>query len=336
MISNYKKVLVTGGAGCIGMPLCKKLVEQGCEVVIFDLFEQIILVDKLIGPKIEKFCGSILDKTCLRDAMQGCDAIIHLAAHLGVARTENNKLRCLDINIEGTKNVLEAACNYGKIKKIVFASSSEVYGEPMSNPIKETDITQGKTVYAISKLAGEELVKAYSEEFSKFEFSILRYFNTYGPHQIAQFVIPKFISNVMSDKSPIVYGNGFQERSFNFSEDTAQATSDCLFSNSTNNQILNIGNSQEPINLIDLANLIIKLCKKENLVKVKVIKGFENSDRQFSREIFKRYCDTTKAKKLINYEPKVFLKEGLLKVIKSGILKDEWEASERGSIIDET
>ena len=96
------------------------------------------------------------------------------------------------------KNLLEVANMNGSVK-IIFASSSEVYGEPIKNPIKETDITQGKTVYAISKLViGEELVKAYSTEYSKFNYTILRYFNTYGPHQIAQFVIPRFINNVLS------------------------------------------------------------------------------------------------------------------------------------------
>ena len=153
-------------------------------------------------------------------------------------------MRCLEINIDGTKNVLEASVSYG-VKKIIFASSSEVYGEPIKNPISENDITQGKTVYATSKIAGEELVKAFYEEFGTFNYSILRYFNTYGPNQVAQFVIPKFIRNVMNNQAPEIYGDGTQLRGYTFSKDTATATVDTLLTNKTNGYILNIGNSDQ-------------------------------------------------------------------------------------------
>ena len=194
MKHDFKKVLVTGGAGCIGMQVCSELLSRGIKVVLFDLYEQINVSKERIDDKIELYYGSILDESSLREAIRGCDAVIHLAAYLGVRRTEVNSLRCLDININGTKKVLDASVQSG-VKKIVFASSSEVYGEPRKNPIKEDAPTQGKTVYAISKLAGEELVKAYNSEFQKIKYTNLRYFNTYGPYQIAQFVIPKFIRN---------------------------------------------------------------------------------------------------------------------------------------------
>ena len=161
MTNLYNRVLVTGGAGCIGMPVCHLLQESGSQVVLFDLYEQIRMVEKHIHNDIEIYFGSILDESSIRDATKGCNAVIHLGAYLGVRRTEINRLRCLDINISGTKNVLDA-CVLSGVEKIVFASSSEVYGEPLSNPIKETDLTQGKSVYAVSKLAGEELVKAYA------------------------------------------------------------------------------------------------------------------------------------------------------------------------------
>ena len=228
---NFKKVLVTGGAGCIGIPLSKELCDRGIEVVLFDLYEQIITAESFIDPRVIKAGGSILDSSSIREAMIGCDAVIHLAAHLGVRRTEVNKLRCLEINIDGTKKVLEACIANGNIKKFIFASSSEVYGEPLKNPISESDITQGKTLYGVSKISGEELVKAYNYEFPELEFSILRYFNTYGPYQISQFVISKFISRVLDNKSPIIYGDGLQIRSYNFSEDTARGTADALLLN---------------------------------------------------------------------------------------------------------
>ena len=186
-----------------------------------------------------------------------------MAAYLGVRRTELNKLRCIEINIDGTKNVLNA-CSLNNDKKIIFASSSEVYGEPLLNPVSEQEITKGKTVYAITKLAGEELMKAYHDEF-KISYTILRYFNTYGPHQVSQFVIPKFIKMVRENKAPVIYGNGTQERSYNFSADSAEATIKSLYSKKTNSKVLNIGNSKELINLKDLANLVIKICGKNKI-----------------------------------------------------------------------
>ena len=124
---------------------------------------------------------------------------------------------------------------------------------------------------------GEELVKAYCSEYKDINYTILRYFNTYGPNQVAQFVIPKFI-NVMSDISPVVYGDGNQKRSYCFSKDTARGTVDSLLSQDANNMVLNIGNNQSAISLIDLALLIIKMCGKEN-INPRIEANYELTDK---------------------------------------------------------
>jgi UDP-glucose 4-epimerase len=258
-----------------------------------------------------------MDSASLKDAVKGCDGVIHLAAFLGVKRTETYKLKCLDININGTKNVLEAINTNKKIKKIVFASSSEVYGEPENNPVSEIEKTSGKTVYAISKLTGEEFIKAYSEELKNYKYTILRYFNTFGPYQISQFVIPKFIDLVKKNKSPIINGDGKQIRTFIYSEDTAKATVDSLLSKKTNNKTINIGNEKNKINLLKLAELIIKCVKKNKKIKPRFIKNFKNSDRKADREINVRYCDTSLAKRLLNLKPKYSLEVGIRKTIKA-------------------
>lgn len=330
---KFKKILVTGGAGCIGIQVCNKLVKVGQKVVLFDLYEQINTIKKFLDKRVEVYFGSILDVSSVREAIRGCDGVIHLAAYLGVRRTELNKIRCLEINIDGTKNVLNA-CSLNNVKKIIFASSSEVYGEPLLNPVTEKEITKGKTIYAISKLAGEELTKAYYDEF-KINFSILRYFNTYGPHQVSQFVIPKFIKMVTENKSPVIYGDGTQERSYNFSADSAQATIKCLYSKKTNSKVLNIGNTNELINLKDLANLVIKVCGKNEKLKP-ILKGnFKNTDRKKDREIKKRFCSTKLAKKLINYKPFTKLEKGLKEVLKVGVSKNKWATSEKDYFIDD-
>ena len=334
MIYNFKKVLITGGAGTIGLPLTDELISRGISVVVFDLHEQLKRLNSFINDKAEQFSGSILDSAALRDAMSGCDGVIHLAAHLGVQRTERNRLRCIDINISGTQKVLDACVMNGNIKKIIFASSSEVYGEPLENPISENAITQGKTVYAVTKLAGEELVKAYSAEFPHLNYTILRYFNSYGPHQVSQFVITKFMYRVTLNKSPIIYGDGSQKRSYNFSVDTARGSVDSLVSAKTDSQIINLGNSNEPITLIDLANKIIKIANKENSLEVIVKNTFENTDRDKKREIYQRYCDISLAETLINYKSTISLDEGIKRIFEIDNFHNSWANSEKEYLHD--
>lgn len=322
MKKKIKKVLVTGGAGCIGIQVTKSLLKKKIIPIVYDLKEQIDRNKKDLGNCI-LYKGSINEENKLKKAVDKCDAVIHLAAYLGVKRTEKNKIKCLNINIDGTRSLLKLISNKKKIKKIIFASSSEVYGEPERNPITEKFQTQGKTIYAISKLAGEEYIKSYCEQYSHLSFTILRYFNTYGPGQVAQFVIPSFIRKVMRGKSPIINGSGNQLRSFCYVEDTAEATVKSLLSHKTKNKIINIGNSNEIINLKDLADLVISICTTKN-IKPKFLKEFNNADRKKDREINKRYCSTLLAKKLINFEPKISLSNGIKKIFQNGVPNNDW------------
>jgi len=116
MTYKFRRILITGGAGTIGLPLIDELISRGIQVVVFDLSEQIQRLNAFINPDAIKFSGSILDSAALRDAMNGCDGVIHLAAHLGVQRTERNRLRCLDINITGTQKVIDSCVMNGEIK----------------------------------------------------------------------------------------------------------------------------------------------------------------------------------------------------------------------------
>jgi UDP-glucose 4-epimerase len=334
MKTTYKKALVTGGAGCIGMQICDELSRRGIKVHLFDLPEQIASVKDNISKNTRIFYGSILDCSSLRDAMAGCDAVIHLAAYLGVRRTETNRLRCIEINIDGTKNVLDCAVQH-RVKKILFASSSEVYGEPVENPVTEQTLTQGKTVYAISKLAGEELCRAYSQRYPELKHTILRYFNTYGPFQIAQFVIPKFIRNIMSDKPPVIYGDGDQKRAYCYASDTAFASIEALINPKADGEVFNVGNGSSLITLTDLANLMIKICGKEGVLSPTYQKRFRNTDRLRSREVFERCCDTSKISNLTGFSPKVSLEEGIKKVVEYGIIYPKWETTDLDYTIDE-
>ena len=140
---------------------------------------------------------------------------------------------------------------------------------------------------------------------------------------------------VTENKRPVVYGNGKQERSYNFSADSANATIKSLFSKKTNSKVINIGNSKQLINLKDLANLVIKICGKSKKLKP-ILKGnFKNTDRKKDREINKRYCSTKLANKLINYKPSTKLEKGLKEVLKVGVSKNKWATSEKDYFIDD-
>lgn len=323
----FRNVIVTGGAGCIGLEVCQELQRRGCGVHLFDLSEQILRAKEAIPKRIDVYYGSILDQSSIREAMEGCDAVIHLAGYLGVRRTEINKLRCLEINVEGTKNILERAVQH-QLKKIVFASSSEVYGEPKENPIHEDAPTQGKTVYAVSKLMGEELCRAYTQRYPRLQHVILRYFNTYGPYQTAQFVITRFIYNVLHDKPPVINGDGKQRRSYCYASDTAWATVEALFRPEANNETINIGNKGNMLTLEELAHRVIELAGKKNKIIPVFASDFGNADRERSREIFERYCDTSKAQTLLDFQPKVSLDEGIQKIIGSRSIFEKWETTE--------
>lgn len=323
MDQNKSKIMITGGGGLIGLEVGRQLSDLGHEVHLFDLGEQIQRVRHAIPEKTKIFYGSVVDLSSLRAAMADCDIVIHLAALLGVKRSEMDKLRCLEINIDGTKNVLDCAIQH-RIKKIVFASSSEVYGEPLENPITERTITQGKTIYAITKLAGEEMCKAYAQRYD-IRYTILRYFNCYGPYQTAQFVISKFIRNVMRDKPPVIQGHGKQIRSYTYVSDTARASIKAALSEKADGEVINVGNGHHPISLKDLARLVIKVGGKEGHLEPLNNRDFNNCDRSKDREIYERYCDSAKLQTLLDWKAEVMLEDGLKKVFSEGMIFDRWE-----------
>ena len=325
-------VLVTGGAGCIGIQVCNELAHRGIDVHLLDLGEQIARVRKAIPKGAKVFYGSILDVSSLREAMDGCDSVIHLAALLGVKRTEVNKLRCLEINIDGTKKVLDCAIQH-RVKKFVLASSSEVYGEPLENPISEETMTQGKTVYAISKLAGEELCKGYAQRYPDFEPVILRFFNAYGPYQAAQFVLSRFIFNALNGKPIIINGTGEQVRSYCYTEDTAWGVVESLVRHETAGEIINLGNGDHPVSLTDTATLTLSITGKD--VPIKYDRGFAATDRTTDREIHHRFCTGEKAKQLLDFKPTISLDDGIRRIVESDSIFEKWESSELSYLVDE-
>ena len=311
------KVLVTGGSGFLGSAMVRQLIAEGFEVRCFDLPGQILRNPP--PPDAEIYRGSILDVNDLSAAIYGCDYVVHFAAMLGVRRTETKRLSCLTVNIQGTVNVLEA-CIKERVKKVIFPSSSEVYGDAPRTPISEDSPLNPKSVYALTKMIGEEYLKAYKQRYG-LEYTILRYFNVYGVGQVAEFVIPRFVKRVLQGKPPVVYGKGNQVRSFCYVDDAIKGTIQAMFSDKAASQVFNIGNDKEPITIKELAYKVISLAGKDMAPEFVVM---DESDRSEDREVQRRIPDITKARLVLGYEPSVSLAEGISRVMRSGNIEDGW------------
>jgi UDP-glucose 4-epimerase len=259
----------------------------------------------------------------LRKAIDGCDVVVHLAAMLGVMKTEKDKLGCINVNITGTDNVINTSVMHN-VKKFIFASSSEVYGEPDSNPISEEQTTKGKTVYAVTKMAGEELLKGYNQYYKGLNFTIIRFFNTYGEGQVAQFVLTKWVRNVLNGNNPVVYGDGSQVRSYGHVEDAVTGVKLIIENSISNGKVYNLGNSSQVRTLVELAQEVIDVVSPDKGLNVEILGGFDGSDRDESREINVRYCDTSLAAKELGYNPKITTKEGILRIAKQSNIYNDW------------
>jgi UDP-glucose 4-epimerase len=303
-----KKIGITGGSGFIGNHAINLLLEKKYYIKSCDLIEPKNFLLKNKNFKFKKI--SLFDEKKLSSFFFDVDCIIHLAASLGVLNTEKNPLECLDTNILGTKAILNVVSK-NKIKRLIFSSSSEVYGDQDKFPIKENYEYRIKSNYGLSKITSEFYVKSYAKKFN-FNYNIIRFFNIYGPGQKTNFVISKFIDQVVNSKNLNVYGNGSQIRAFCNVKDSVRGLHLILTKGKKNN-IYNIGNNSEPISIYNLARLI----KDLSMANVKIIKTkFENSDRPKEREIFKRYPDLSKIKKDTGYNSNISLNEGITELLK--------------------
>jgi UDP-glucose 4-epimerase len=257
-----RKILVTGGAGNIGSSLAKKLVQNkdNFVVVVDDLSTGDICKLPNIEENIDNFKFIKADVNVLHDISPivlryGFDYIFHYAAVVGVKRTLENPSKVLN-DIQGIKNILELGKNTG-VQRIFFSSSSEVYGEPVEFPQNEdTTPLNSKLPYAIVKNVGEAFLKSYKKEYN-LDYTIFRFFNTYGPDQSTDFVISKFIDAALEGKPITLYGDGSQTRTFCYIDDNIDATTNALYNNYYVNDVVNIGSDIE-MTIIDLAKLVIR------------------------------------------------------------------------------
>ena len=319
-----KKVLITGGLGLIGKSLTKILLNN-YKILIIDKHSQILRHKSLIkyykSKDITFISCNILNKKKLVRMFKKVDYVVHLAAMLGVKNTEENKDLCWRVNTEGTQNVVDA-CKVNKVKKLIFSSSSEVYGEQgTKKKILENNKILGINIYSLSKIAAENYIKIKLLK-SKTKYTILRLFNTYGEGQVAQFFITKLCYCSVYKKKFIINGNGNQLRSYGYCDDVALGIKSCLEKKISNGKVYNLGNSKEVYSLKNVVKLVSKITKR----KLKIIYdySFNKGDRFKNREIYQRICSTQKARREIDYNPEISLYNGLKRVLNQKKIFKDW------------
>lgn len=300
------KVLITGGAGFIGSFLAETMVNLGLQVTVFDnLFRGAERNLRGIEKKIEIIKGDVTDETIVRKAVKDKNTVFHMAAIQGTKNFYEVPVKVLKVNILGTFNVLES-CVRTNVQRVIFASSSEVYGYPKYFPVDEehpmqiSDSRNPRYSYATSKMAGESLCINYAKTYG-YEATILRFFNVYGPRMGYDHVIPQFVIRILKGGDFTVQGDGNQTRSFCYVTDAVKGTILAATNPKAANQIFNIGNPEE-ITINRLAKLVSKTAGVR--IEPKHVPLPEGGTPR-------RVPDIGKAKNILGYEPEVSLKEGL-------------------------
>jgi UDP-glucose 4-epimerase len=306
-----KKILVTGGAGFIGSAIAEKLaLDPEHEVVIVDNFRTGDPAKLPDGTKFKNIRFIKCDVNNFQD-ISGIfyafhfDYVFHYAALVGVQRTLKNPVSVLD-DIKGIENILRLSKNTG-VKRVYFSSSSEVYGEPVEFPQNErTTPLNSRLPYAVVKNVGEAFLRSYQQEYG-LEYTIFRFFNTYGPKQSNDFVVSRFIRMALANEDITIYGDGLQTRTFCYIDDNVDACYQAFIDNRYVNDVINIGGNEE-IPVLQLANTISQITgSSSSIVHLPpLVEG----------DMTRRLPDVSKMNELLN-RPRISLEEGLKRIIEA-------------------
>jgi len=302
------KYLVTGGAGFIGSNIVKKLLEKGESVRVVDNFStgRKENIEEFFGnPNFEFIEGDITDLDVCKKSVKDIDFVLHEAAVPSVPRSIEDPIRSNNANVTGTLNMLVAARDE-KVKKLVYAASSSVYGDNPELPKREDFPARPISPYALTKYAGERYCQIFWNIYG-LPTICLRYFNVFGPKQNpkSQYaaVIPNFISAFLKDEKPTIYGTGEQSRDFTFVENVVEANILAANCAGGNGEVMNIACNGET-SLNQLVDYLKEITGKD-------IQADYQKERQ--GDVLHSKADISKAEKIIGYVPKVQFKDGLIK-----------------------
>ncbi len=303
--------LVTGGAGFIGSHLCERLLRDGYKVVCLDDMStgQAHHLDECKKSRHFTFIrGDANDANDLASAFaQKPDFVFHYAALVGVQRTIDNPNKVLD-DVNGINKIMELSRD-AKVKRAIFASSSEVYGEPVELPEKEDGLVNPRMPYAVVKLYGEKRFKAAYDQY-KVPTVSLRFFNVYGPRQDGTpygFVTSIFIKQVLQGKRPTILGDGTATRDFVYIDDNIEAARLAMHNTNMVGQVINVGKGDRTT-IKELAESVIKAAGMEGKLTPEYLPARPH-------DILHRTPDCTKIQKLLGFKPRTTLEEGLSKTL---------------------
>lgn len=302
-------ILVTGADGFIGSHLTEELVRQGHSVrafVYYNSFNSWGWLDRCspeVKGKFEVFSGDIRDPHGVREAMKGCEAVIHLAALIAIPFSYHSPDTYVDTNIKGTLNVLQAARELG-VKRVIHTSTSEVYGTAQFVPITEDHPLQGQSPYSATKIAADQLAFSFYSSFD-LPVVILRPFNTYGPRQSARAVIPTIITQIANGQKEIKLGAISPTRDFNYVKDTVDGFVATLNSKNGLGEVINLGSNFE-ISIKETVELIAEIMG----VTISIAQDGDRL-RPPSSEVERLWADNSKAKKILNWKPRFAGRDGL-------------------------
>lgn len=318
-------VLVTGGAGFIGGHIAEQLAGQGHDVTALDNFvpyydlgikkrnvQAARRASESTDGSYDVVDASLTDEELVDELVAESDVVYHQAAQAGVRKSVEQPALVNEYNVTGTVNVLEAARKH-EPRRIIFASSSSVYGKPTYLPYDENHPTEPVSPYGVSKLASEQYTRVYAEIYGLPTVS-LRYFTVYGPRMRPNMAMTNFVSRCLHGEPPIIYGTGEQTRDFTYFEDIQRINEQLLTDDSADGEVLNVG-STDNIDIQSLARLV----RDEIDPELEII---HDEPRQGDAE--HTHADVSKANKLLGYEPTVDIRTGVRKFIEWYRANQEW------------
>ena len=297
-----RKILITGADGFIGSHLTEALVRAGYKVrafVFYNSFNSLGWLDQCtpdVKGEFEVFSGDVRDPHGVKEAIKGCESVLHLAALIGIPYSYHSPDSYVDTNIKGTLNILQAARELG-VKKVLHTSTSEVYGTARFVPITEDHQLQGQSPYSATKIGADQLALSFYRSFD-FPVTILRPFNTYGPRQSARAVIPTIITQLLQGKKEISLGSIHPTRDLNYVEDTVDGFIKALETPKIEGEVINLGSGFE-ISIGKLAHMIAELM----VTKISIKESSERV-RPAGSEVERLLADNQKAKKQLKWSPK--------------------------------
>ncbi len=312
-----EKILVTGADGFIGSHLAEALVREGYAVrafVLYNSFNSWGWLDSSpaeIRSELDVFAGDIRDPFGVREAVRGCDVILHLAALIAIPYSYHSPATYVATNVTGTLNIVQAARDEG-VSKVVHTSTSEVYGTARFVPITEEHPLQGQSPYSASKIGADQIAMSYFHSFD-LPVAVIRPFNTYGPRQSARAVIPTVITQIAGGRRLIELGSLHPTRDFNYVDDTVRGFISIMKSERAVGEVLNVGSNFE-ISIGETVELIAEVMETEISIKTD-----EDRLRPAKSEVERLMADNTKVKKLTGWQPEYGGRQGFARGLKKTV-----------------